>query len=94
MFTNTINFDVHINQVFPPLTAGASLVVAKPEGHLDAVYVVDLMLSTKATGFMFTVPTLVSVVPCSVCRVLAFPLFAVLNSVRSLSCRPASTWRS
>jgi non-ribosomal peptide synthetase component F len=58
MFTNTINFDVHVNQVFPPLTVGASLVIAKPEGHLDAKYVVDLMHSQQATGFMFTVPTL------------------------------------
>ena len=58
MFTNTINFDVHVNQVFPPLTVGASLVIAKPDGHLDAKYVVDLMHSQQATGFMFTGPTL------------------------------------
>lgn len=58
MFTNTINFDVHINQVFPPLVVGASLVIAKPEGHLDAKYIVDLMHEQKVTGFMFTVPTL------------------------------------
>jgi len=59
MFTNTINFDVHINQVFPPLTVGAALIIAKPDGHLDAGYIVDLMVSHQATGFMFTVPALV-----------------------------------
>jgi len=59
MFTNTINFDVHINQVFPPLTVGAGLVVLKPDGHLDAAYVVDHMMAQQATGFMFTVPALV-----------------------------------
>ena len=66
LLTNTINFDVHVNQMFPPLTVGASLVIAKPDGHLDPSYIVDLIHSQQATGFMFTVPTLVSA-PCFLC---------------------------
>ena len=60
MFSNTISFDAHVLQVFPPLTVGASLIVAKPEGHFDPSYMVDMILSHGITGFMFTVPTLVS----------------------------------
>jgi non-ribosomal peptide synthetase component F len=58
MFSNTISFDAHVLQVFPPLTVGASLVIAKPEGHFDPPYMVDLILEQSITGFMFTVPTL------------------------------------
>ena len=58
MFSNTISFDAHVLQVFPPLTVGASLVIAKPEGHFDPPYMVDLLLEQSITGFMFTVPTL------------------------------------
>ena len=58
MFSNTISFDAHVLQIFPPLTIGATLVVAKPKGHFDPPYMVDLMLSQGVTGFMFTVPTL------------------------------------
>ena len=60
IFANTINFDASIIQALPPLTIGAGLVVAKPEGHLDASYIVQLVLEHQVTGFICTVPTLVS----------------------------------
>jgi len=49
-------------QVFPPLNVGGVLVIAKPDGHFDPAYIVDLILSHQITGFGFTVPTLVSVI--------------------------------
>jgi len=61
MFANTINFDAHVLQMFPPLSVGASLVIATPLGHLDAAYIIDLMLSYQITGFLCTVPTLVRI---------------------------------
>lgn len=60
MMTNSINFDVHINQLFPPLAVGATVVIPKSGGSLDAKYIVDLIVKYKMTGFMQTVPTLVS----------------------------------
>jgi len=35
------------------------MVIAAPEGHLDAKYMIDLMLMHEVTGFLCTVPTLV-----------------------------------
>ena len=59
MLTITINFDVHIIQLFPPLLVGAALVVAKPTGHTDPAYIVDIMVQHHVTAMMSTVPTLV-----------------------------------
>ena len=46
--------------MFPPLTVGAKLVITKPDGHLNPIYIVDMILSHQITGFLITVPTLVS----------------------------------
>jgi len=59
MFSNTISFDAHILQLMPPLTLGAKLVIAKPKGHMDPDYMVDLIQSAGITSMVFTVPTLV-----------------------------------
>jgi non-ribosomal peptide synthetase component F len=58
IFNNTVNFDAHVMQVLPPLATGASLVVVKPKGHLDAGHIVDLVLAHTVTSFVVTVPTL------------------------------------
>jgi amino acid adenylation domain-containing protein len=58
LLTNTISFDAHVLQVFPPLVVGAKLVIASPRGHLDPDYMADLICSSAATGLIFTVPTL------------------------------------
>jgi len=47
-------------QMFPPLTVGASLVLAESRGHLDPSYIVNLLVEHKVTEFIFSVPTLVS----------------------------------
>lgn len=58
MFSNTISFDAHVIQAFPALTVGATLVIAKPEGHLDPAYITGLMHEHRVTGMICTVPTL------------------------------------
>ncbi len=45
-------------QALPVLTAGAKLIIARPEGHLDPAYIVSLILEHHVTGFVCTVPTL------------------------------------
>lgn len=62
MFSNTISFDAHVLQVFPPLAVGGCLVIAKSDGHFDPGYIVSLMLRHEVTSFGFTVPTLVGFV--------------------------------
>ncbi|KAI3432787.1 hypothetical protein D9Q98_010372 [Chlorella vulgaris] len=58
LMTNTVSFDAHVLQLYPPLVVGAKLVLASPKGHLDPDYMADLICSTAATGLIFTVPTL------------------------------------
>ena len=58
IFNNTVNFDAHVIQVLPPLSTGASIVIVKPKGHLDAGHIVDLVLEHTVTSFVVTVPTL------------------------------------
>jgi len=86
MFSNTISFDAHVLQVFPPLTVGGCLVIAKPDGHFDPSYIVSLMLAHQVTTFGFTVPTLVSWegrvnFPCPLCLTTSRSLIA-----RALTC--------
>ena len=77
MFSNTISFDAHVLQVFPPLTVGACLVIAKPEGHFDPRYIVDLILAHQVTGFMFTVPTIVRLRAPASCVLLCVHVFCI-----------------
>ena len=60
VFSNTIGFDAHIIQAFPPLVVGATLVVARPQGHLDPQYIASLITQHSVTGMVCTVPSLVS----------------------------------
>ena len=46
-------------QMFPPLTVGASLVLAESKGHLDPSYIVNLLVQHNVNEFIFSVPTLV-----------------------------------
>jgi amino acid adenylation domain-containing protein len=56
--TNTISFDAHVLQVYPPLCVGGTLAIAKPGGHLDAEYLANFLVEKKITGILFSVPTL------------------------------------
>lgn len=44
--------------MLPILYTGASLVVVRPKGHLDACHVVDLVLAHTVTSFVVSVPTM------------------------------------
>ena len=54
------SFDVSLWEIFWPLTIGATLVIAKPEGHKDADYLIDLVTSNKITTLHF-VPSMLSI---------------------------------
>ncbi|MFW0788916.1 amino acid adenylation domain-containing protein [Gordonia sp. CPCC 205333] len=53
-------FDVSIPEIFGPLLAGATVVIAEPGGHTDPNYLVELLASTAATSVHF-VPSMLSV---------------------------------
>ncbi len=52
------SFDVSVWEFFWPLLAGARLVVAKPGGHRDAAYLVDLIVKEQVTVLHFVPPML------------------------------------
>ena len=47
-------------QIMPTLVAGGTLVIARPQGHMDPGYVATLIAKHQVTSMIFTVPTLVS----------------------------------
>ena len=47
------SFDVSVPEFFGPLLVGATIVVARPEGHRDADYVADLIQSERVTVLHF-----------------------------------------
>jgi non-ribosomal peptide synthetase component F len=51
----SINFDAHLLQLLPPLTAGGQLVLAAPGRHLDYEYMVQLMHNQHVS--LFTTPS-------------------------------------
>ncbi|CAN5718178.1 hypothetical protein BH11MYX2_BH11MYX2_29170 [soil metagenome] len=53
-------FDVSVWELFWPLSTGARLVIAKPEGHKDAEYLAQLMLRENVTTLHF-VPSMLEV---------------------------------
>ncbi|MGV9840219.1 amino acid adenylation domain-containing protein, partial [Nocardia niigatensis] len=53
-------FDVSVWEFFWPLQIGASLVIAKPDGHRDPGYIADLIIETGVTTAHF-VPSMMSV---------------------------------
>jgi microcystin synthetase protein McyB len=58
LLTNTICFDVHMLQIYSPLMVGATLVIAKQDGHLDGDYIASKIIEHSVTGLIFTVPSL------------------------------------
>ncbi len=53
-------FDVSVWELFIPFMCGATLVIAKPEGHKDSVYIKELVKKEKITSIHF-VPALLQV---------------------------------
>ncbi|MCU7244372.1 MAG: amino acid adenylation domain-containing protein [Microcystis aeruginosa WS75] len=54
------SFDVSVWEFFWPLLAGATLVVAKPEGHKDSIYLIQLIQEQQITTLHF-VPSMLRV---------------------------------
>jgi amino acid adenylation domain-containing protein/FkbM family methyltransferase len=54
------SFDVSVWEFFWPLVSGATIVLAKPEGHRDAEYLVDLIASRSVTTVHF-VPSMLEI---------------------------------
>ncbi len=52
------SFDVSVWEFFWPLLAGACLVVARPEGHKDTSYLVDIIAQEQITTLHFVPPML------------------------------------
>ena len=55
-----LTFDVSVWEIFAPLLSGACLLIAKPGGHQDAAYQLDLMAREKVTHVDY-VPTMLEV---------------------------------
>ncbi|BAZ50358.1 amino acid adenylation [Nostoc sp. NIES-4103] len=55
-----LSFDVSIWEIFSPFLAGASLVLAKPDGHQDSNYLVQLIAQQQITTVHF-VPSMLAV---------------------------------
>lgn len=53
-------FDVSVWEIFLPLICGASMVVAKPEGHRDSIYLSKLIVEQKITALHF-VPSMLGI---------------------------------
>jgi amino acid adenylation domain-containing protein len=53
-----VSFDVSVWEFFWPLMTGASLVLARPGGHRDTAYMIDLIKQEKITTVHFVPPML------------------------------------
>ncbi|MFT3900821.1 MAG: non-ribosomal peptide synthase/polyketide synthase [Gordonia sp. (in: high G+C Gram-positive bacteria)] len=53
-------FDVSVPELFGPLIAGATVIVAEPDGHRDPDYLLDLLERSQATSVHF-VPSMLAV---------------------------------
>lgn len=73
-----INFDPFVWEIFWPLTVGARVVVAKPEGHKDAGYLARTIVEQRVTTMHF--------VPSMLRRFLAEPESASCAGLRQVFC--------
>ncbi|BBZ25589.1 non-ribosomal peptide synthetase [Mycolicibacter hiberniae] len=73
-----INFDPFVWEIFWPLTVGARVVVAKPEGHKDAAYLARTIVEQRVTTMHF--------VPSMLRRFLAEPESAACGGLRKVFC--------
>jgi amino acid adenylation domain-containing protein len=71
-------FDVSVGEFFGPLLAGATLVVARPEGHRDSRYLVDLIVRERVNVIHF-VPSMLRVF-------LQEPELGICNSLKRVLC--------
>jgi amino acid adenylation domain-containing protein len=73
-----ITFDASVAEIFWPLTVGARLVIAQPEGHKDAAYLVRTIIEQSITAVHF--------VPWTLRAVLAEPAVTSCVGLRTVTC--------
>ncbi|CAJ1493656.1 amino acid adenylation domain-containing protein [[Mycobacterium] kokjensenii] len=73
-----INFDPFVWEIFWPLTVGARVVIAKPEGHKDAAYLARTIVEQRVTTMHF--------VPSMLRRFLSEPESASCTGLRRVFC--------
>lgn len=73
-----INFDPFVWEIFWPLTVGARVVIAKPEGHKDAGYLARTIVEQRITTMHF--------VPSMLRRFLAEPGSSSCTGLRQVFC--------
>ena len=73
-----VSFDPFVWEIFWPLIVGARVVIAKPEGHKDAAYLVRTIVEKGVTGMHF--------VPSMLRRFLAEPGVAACTGLRQVFC--------
>ncbi len=76
-FKSPIGFDASLSEVFGPLTCGATVVVAAPNGERDAGYLIDLCREHAISSLALT--------PSQLDAVLWHPRFDGLPSVRRIA---------
>ncbi|WP_062393756.1 non-ribosomal peptide synthetase [Gordonia phthalatica] len=73
-------FDCSVPELFAPLTVGAELVVLKAGGHIDPLYVAEVIEESRATMVHF-VPSMLSVF----CEIVGTERIAAMSSLRIVS---------
>ncbi|HEX4393980.1 MAG TPA: amino acid adenylation domain-containing protein [Mycobacterium sp.] len=74
-----VTFDASLAEIFLPLVVGARLVVAKPDGHRDAAYLVRTIAEQSITQIVHVVPSMLQ-------SWLAEPGFRDCISLRRVTC--------
>ncbi|MGW4531412.1 non-ribosomal peptide synthase/polyketide synthase [Nocardia sp. NPDC004340] len=87
-----MTFDVSVPEFFLPLQIGARLVIAKPEGHSDPVYLAELIAREGITAAHF-VPSMMTVFVAEEAAARCTSLRIVFASGEALSSKPAHRLR-
>ena len=74
-----VTFDASLAEIFLPLIVGARLVIAKPDGHRDAAYLVRTIADQSITQIVHVVPSMLQ-------SWLAEPGFRDCVSLRRVTC--------
>jgi amino acid adenylation domain-containing protein len=74
-----VTFDASLAEIFLPLIVGARLVIAKPDGHRDAAYLVRTIAEQRITQIVHVVPSMLQ-------SWLAEPGFRDCVSLRRVTC--------
>ncbi|MEE1743593.1 AMP-binding protein, partial [Streptomyces sp. JV184] len=79
-----VGFDVSVWEFFWPLTAGATLVVARPDGHRDPGYLAEVIRTERVTVAHF-IPSMMQVFLLEPAARMCVSLRAVFASGEALS---------